>query len=641
MIRLTNADDPPQLKLVKIIDGGSAQLFDFKLAANTTSGNTDRDFNETAVANPDFRNVFANQTYQLSETNLPEYTGSPWFCSEEAKFTLALDDIIIEEFQLDDCPDNSMLNGCPIAGDYPDLALSNRSETFTLAEGEYTISEIFYDTSLLMYWNTTSITCTKIGDSIIGEGKINENNLGGNITVNLAPNDQVECTFVNNGLAPSLTQGFYKTHTNITTNLFNNPPEQDSAAAVKFTNGTIIIGNYTMGKTIDNVTEVFGLYYSNNHWQTDKWDLPKSTGTERTYEEQVYMIMIHQLLTAKLNCGMFSCPIEVEDLINACDDAFASRDIEAMLNEPNPINPDPERKGCTTALDDYNNSGETTNPEWEWATPPGPATPSLSKDLANTIIEEPDLHADGETTGISRWDEPIAMPAQLIVNKTLSVVALTDDTVDDFTPYKVDDEEITISSVSNSSGIINLTKGDGPIHTVTENENATHYDLEYSNSCLGGVVTVYPEQTETCVLYNIEKVTIDLDGDGLTTAQELNLSSGFEAAVASASPVIVTDPLDPDTDDDGLLDGEEVNTYFTDPTLADTDGDGLNDGIELTAGTDPLITDSDSDGLSDGVEDANANGTVDVGETNPTLADTDGDTVIDGSDLDPLNPSIS
>ena len=34
-----------------------------------------------------------------------------------------------------------------------------------------------------------------------------------------------------------------------------------------------------------------------------------------------------------------------------------------------------------------------------------------------------------------------------------------------------------------------------------------------------------------------------------------------------------TDPLDNDTDDDGLLDGAEVDIYYTNPLIADPDAD--------------------------------------------------------------------
>lgn len=58
-----------------------------------------------------------------------------------------------------------------------------------------------------------------------------------------------------------------------------------------------------------------------------------------------------------------------------------------------------------------------------------------------------------------------------------------------------------------------------------------------------------------------------------------------------------TDPLDNDTDDDGLNDWEEVRKYGTNPFDNDTDDDGLKDDEEtLIYYTNPLVTDTDSDG---------------------------------------------
>lgn len=65
----------------------------------------------------------------------------------------------------------------------------------------------------------------------------------------------------------------------------------------------------------------------------------------------------------------------------------------------------------------------------------------------------------------------------------------------------------------------------------------------------------------------------DVDNDGLTNNQEEALG---------------TDPMDADSDDDGLLDGAEVNNYGTDPNDSDSDDDGSNDGEEVEAGSDPL-----------------------------------------------------
>ena len=68
-----------------------------------------------------------------------------------------------------------------------------------------------------------------------------------------------------------------------------------------------------------------------------------------------------------------------------------------------------------------------------------------------------------------------------------------------------------------------------------------------------------------------------------------------------------------DADGDGLNHDAELS-YGTSPTLADTDGDGLADGQEIQLyGTSPTLADSDGDGLSDGHE-------VLVYSTNPNLS---------------------
>jgi parallel beta-helix repeat protein len=46
-----------------------------------------------------------------------------------------------------------------------------------------------------------------------------------------------------------------------------------------------------------------------------------------------------------------------------------------------------------------------------------------------------------------------------------------------------------------------------------------------------------------------------------------------------------TDPFNPDSDGDGLIDGLEVNEIGSDPLLVDTDGDGFTDKEEYDAGT--------------------------------------------------------
>ena len=76
----------------------------------------------------------------------------------------------------------------------------------------------------------------------------------------------------------------------------------------------------------------------------------------------------------------------------------------------------------------------------------------------------------------------------------------------------------------------------------------------------------------------------DADHDGLTNAAELELG---------------TDPNQPDSDQDELDDGDELNRFNTDPLKADSDGDGLLDSVEVRQGLNPLKADSDGDGLAD------------------------------------------
>ena len=92
---------------------------------------------------------------------------------------------------------------------------------------------------------------------------------------------------------------------------------------------------------------------------------------------------------------------------------------------------------------------------------------------------------------------------------------------------------------------------------------------------------------------------------------------------------------DPDSDGDGLSDGEE-ESIGTDPNNDDTDGDGLLDGEEVKEHkTDPNNPDSDNDGLIDIEE-------IEVFRTNPTNPDSDGDGFNDGEEIaegsDPLDP---
>ncbi|MFH0851604.1 MAG: hypothetical protein V1876_02545 [Candidatus Peregrinibacteria bacterium] len=86
--------------------------------------------------------------------------------------------------------------------------------------------------------------------------------------------------------------------------------------------------------------------------------------------------------------------------------------------------------------------------------------------------------------------------------------------------------------------------------------------------------------------------------------------------------------LDPDDDE---ANDQVEKEYGTDPDVTDTDGDGVSDGREIFfLHSSPIRRDSDGDGLIDGLEDANHNGHLDIGDTDPNKWDTDRDGLPDG-----------
>ena len=165
--------------------------------------------------------------------------------------------------------------------------------------------------------------------------------------------------------------------------------------------------------------------------------------------------------------------------------------------------------------------------------------------------------------------------------------------------------------------------------------------VELAENSIRHMIDVFPGGVRCFIMSDQPlPIGVDTDNDDLNTQLEKNN---------------LTDPANPDTDDDGLDDGKEVLYWGTDPRRRDTDGDGIIDGREdkshngfLDAGeTDPRQRDSDGDGLCDGYcrenkvrricqdnkgtncldvpygqwagEDKNYNGIIDTGESDPTM----------------------
>lgn len=95
--------------------------------------------------------------------------------------------------------------------------------------------------------------------------------------------------------------------------------------------------------------------------------------------------------------------------------------------------------------------------------------------------------------------------------------------------------------------------------------------------------------------------------------------------------------------DKSILDTQVGDVVFLPVVFSgngDSDGDGLPDDIEAMLGTDPLDADTDDDGIVDGNEDKNQDGVIDplAGETDPTNPDSDDDGFYDGTEIGLLEP---
>ena len=106
---------------------------------------------------------------------------------------------------------------------------------------------------------------------------------------------------------------------------------------------------------------------------------------------------------------------------------------------------------------------------------------------------------------------------------------------------------------------------------------------DYYEVFLTGTDPVLPDTDNNGVADGDE----DFDTDGLTNYQEY---------------VQGTSPWNSDSDSDDLTDGDEVNIYSTNPLEPDTDFDGLSDSDEIALGTNPNLPDTDGDGILDGEE---------------------------------------
>ena len=152
--------------------------------------------------------------------------------------------------------------------------------------------------------------------------------------------------------------------------------------------------------------------------------------------------------------------------------------------------------------------------------------------------------------------------------------------------------------------------------------NFVRYPDRTSNSF---TFRVSNNQYSSVGLHGIQIVDADLDADTSGIPDWYEMQHGLQPATPTTSAT--------DLDGDGLSNLQEFQRN-SNPRLADTDGDGLTDNEEPASNV--LLSDSDFDGLSDFDE---VKGTL---PSNPNIADTDSDGLSDldetSSGLDPSEP---
>jgi cysteine-rich repeat protein len=311
-------------------------------------------------------------------------------------------------------------------------------------------------------------------------------------------------------------------------------------------------------------------------------------------------------------------------------------------NDPNPIvQGDPFGDACddnddndalTDAEEDANNNGI-----YDQDSETDPLDPDTDGDFIADGNDNCPLIANADQTNT---DQALVNAGEtLIVGDTLGDACDTDDDNDG-----VDDAaEIGFTLIDNPD-----TDGDNVIDgtdncPVVSNPDQRNTDADLEN--LPGSPVIGDGLGDECDGDDDNDQVIDLDDSqslnpfACTDAEQDGCDDcGIEARpnILNDGPDLdndsLCDPSDPDDDGDGFSDiheeicGTSPRERFSIPP--DTDQDGLCDN-----GVDP---DDDNDNLTDLEEDANGNGRVDLGETNPRLTDSDSDGVNDDEDNCPV-----
>ncbi|WP_397363389.1 gliding motility-associated C-terminal domain-containing protein [Olleya sp. R77988] len=382
---------------------------------------------------------------------------------------------------------------------------------------------------------------------------------------------------------------------------------------------------------------------------------PDTTAGTYTYDYTICEVL------NPANCDTATATVVVDPApIDAVDDDFTGSPVNGV-----------DGGDTTTVLANDTLNGVAVVPADVTLTPgtaPSPASGSITMNPDGTITVAPDT-----TAGTYTYDYTICE----VLNPTNCDTATA--TVDVGACLSFPNNDCDGDGVINSTEVANGTDPDNecdynvaditePITATTDCDNDGLLDVEEITGVDDPSTPADPAGNTT------DPADPDTDGDGVTDGQEAldGTDPNDECDYVIAS---ITLPIDSgaDCDNDGLLDVEEITGVddpstpadpagnTTDPADPDTDGDGVTDGQEALDGTDPndecdyviaSITlpidsgaDCDNDGLLDveeitGVDDPSTPADPAGNTTDPADPDTDGDGVTDGQEaLDGTDPN--
>lgn len=344
--------------------------------------------------------------------------------------------------------------------------------------------------------------------------------------------------------------------------------------------------------------------------------------------------------------------------------------------QDNPFDGDADDDGLIYLSEDINNNGIVDPGETD------PYNPDTDGDGLNDGLERGLSQPEGKGTGSTWRNDTDPNTKSDPLDPDSDNDGLTDGQEDKNENGKVDlNETNPIDTDTDDDGLTDDSE-DKDLDAIIDPTETNPADYDTDNDGL-------PDGLEEGIVGDTSQSGISQGANKGYRVIYLGTDTSSNNFIVDTDPTTTTDPLDDDTDDDGLIDGkgsigEDQNKNGnkdldeTDPNVFDTDNDGLGDGQEqgLKSGegtgtrsgpfvpdsfslstTDPLDDDTDDDNIKDGDEDKNHDGHIegDVNlnfiwdfdevwlETDPNDSDTDNDSLGDGEELiyefDPLDPN--